>query len=136
MDDVVGDTTSVVDESPGASHSSQSQWWIPAPGDRITLYVPDHIATTNFPLKQYGTVFKPQGVKSKADEFWVDRPNGGVRVIDRSYYDAGVRWVPWVKSHGWERPAADDRARKLEKLERKLRKGRSTHVRKQAMSDE
>lgn len=116
----------------GANKDESGEPWIPPTGTRITFRVPQDVASVNFPEIQYGTAYVPVGGRRRGT-FWVERPNGGVRMVDvANYIAAGVTWVPWHKSHGWEKPTNDTRAKRLAKLQAKLeRKKRGQVVRKQ-----
>jgi hypothetical protein len=107
--------------------------WTPRQGDRVTIRVPDGLATVNFPHVQYGTCFVPShGVKDGT--FWLERPNGGVRMMDvMNMITYGVTWGPWHKSHGWERPTNDTKAKRLAKLEEKLLRKKRAQVKRNRM---
>lgn len=107
--------------------------WIPTQGERVTIRVPQDVATENFPKVQYGTCFTPpHGVRKGT--FWIERPNGGVRMMDVTNMLAyGVTWTLWQKAHGWERPVNDTKAKRLAKLEEKLARKKRGQVRRERM---
>lgn len=125
-------------EAPSAARRDQvtapTVTWIPGAGQRVTLRVPEHLATVNFPEVQYGTCYVPG--QTRPGTFWLERPNGGVREINvAEYHAAGVTWEPWQKKHGWER-MVDTKERKLAATERKLQRAKRGHVKKTPMTDE